>query len=105
MEGNLFTVDIAGWFMDVLHTFIAPFWNFLVGFLPLGDEHILAVIDSIEQVGSTSTFNVFYLVNFSSVMDCFAVLVTVVLIVNTIKFVLWAIKLLHKAIESVPFAE
>jgi|GEM_PF-2322632 len=105
MEGKLFSVDIAGWFAEVVKTFFAPFWNFLVGFLPLGDEGIFEVIDSIQQVGATTTFNVFYLVNFSSVMDCAAVLVTVVIIVNTIKFVIWAVDLIHKAIEAVPFAE
>ena len=97
--------DVLGFFWDLIQALCQPFWDFLVGFLPFGDPTVFSVIDSIGQVGSSMSFNVFYFIDMSAVMVCFGVYITVLLTVNILKFVLRSMDMARSAVEMIPFAE
>lgn len=97
--------DVFGMFWNAIKALIKPIVDFLVSFLPDGDPAIYSIIDGIGEVGGGSTFNVFYFCDWSAVLMCFGVLVSVVLIVQVIKLIFRSIDLGHKAIETIPVVE
>lgn len=100
-----FDFDPLAAFGDFIMTLLQPFFDFLVGFLPNGDPAIYSVIDQVGLVGGDFTFNVFWFVEWSYVMACFAVLVSVSLVVHLIKFVMSSINTASKAVEAIPVVE
>lgn len=92
-------------FWNAIMGLLQPVVNFCLAFLPDGDPSIFSVIDSIGQLGHGLTFNVFYFVDFASVLLCFGVLVTVILIINVVKLVFRSMSIAHMAIETIPVIE
>lgn len=102
MIGN---IDVFGFLWGIISNLIQPFVNFLVSFLPDGDPAIYAIIDGIGTVGGYSTFNVYYFCDWSAVLLCFGVLVTVILIVQVVKFILRALAMGRDVVEAIPIYE
>ena len=92
-------------FGDFILGLLQPLFDFIVGFLPNGDPQIYAIIDQVGMVGGDFTFNVFWFVEWNCVLACFAVLVSVSLVVHLIKFVMSSINTASKAVEAIPVIE
>lgn len=97
--------DILGFFWGLISNLLKPLVDFILGFLPNGDPQVYAIIDGIGQVGGASTFNVFYFCDWSAVLICFGVLVTVILIIHVLKLILRSLDMADRAVEKIPFIE
>lgn len=98
-------VEVFNGVFNFLLSLIKPLVNWMLEFLPNGEPVIFRVIDSIGQLGSDLTFNVFYFVDIASVLLCFGVLVNVVLIVNLVKLIFRSINLASMSVEAIPWFE
>lgn len=97
--------DFFNYVLGLLWMICKPFVDFFLGFLPDGDPEVYAVIDGISSIGSDMTFNVFYFCDWGAVMLCFGVMVTVMLIVNVVKFMLHGFNTAREVVEAIPVVE
>lgn len=100
-----FEFDPLQIFQDFIFGLLQPFFDFILSFLPNGDQAIYSLIDSFGNVGGLLTFNVFWFVEWDYVLTCLAVVVSIILVSHVLKFLMHAIKLVSTAIETVPIVE
>lgn len=105
MEDWIMQFDPLGWFFDFMEFCLSPFFNFLLGFLPDGDEVIYGIIDGVANMGSALTFNIFWFIDWGAVGVCLGVLIACIFAVSLCRFVNNAIGLASKAIEKVPIVQ